>query len=275
MLPQFLGRARALLRLRGYKPQPVTPKSISNWLNQFDRTDRRLLLDLLNRVIYISEKETRDLLVQRNRSLITELTRQGIPLKKIIYVQIDDAGSSSAAMLNMLKEAALLERRAYAFLDSKDVRGLHEATTKLGDGAIIYVDDFIGTADQFCRSRDFAAEYILETFSEFLLAASVCEEALYALGKRGIQARIGRLHSINERALHESSSLLDFGNKERLLELGRQISRRGSLGYKDLASMVVFYRNAPNSTPWLLRGNVFQKPYVGVLPRTTDLPPRL
>jgi len=172
----------------------------------------------------------------------------------------------------MLKEAALLERHPCTFLDSKDIRGLHNATTKIGEGAIIYVDDFIGTGDQFCKSRDFAAEYTLETFSEFLLAACVCEEALYALGKRGIQARAGRLHSINERALHESSTLLDSESKERLLELGRRVSRKGSLGYKELASMVVFYRNAPNSTPWLLRGNIKQTPHVGVLPRTTDLP---
>lgn len=275
LLPVSLGRAKALWRLRGYKPQPVTRRTIDSWLNQFSPADHRLLLDLLNRVRYISEKETSELLVQRNKALITELSRHGVPLKKVIYVQIDDAGSSSAVMLNMLKEAALLERKGCTFLDSKDVRGLHNATSKLGEGAIIYVDDFIGTGDQFCRSRDFAAEYILETFSEFVLAACVCEEALYALGKRGIQARAGYLHSISERVLHESSSLLDTDRKERLLELGRQIFRRGSLGYKDLASMVVFYRNAPNSTPWLLRGNVSQKPYVGVLPRTTDLPPVL
>lgn len=273
LLPAPLGRAKALWRLRGYKPQPVTRRTIDNWLNQFDAKDHRLLLDLLNRVVYISEKQTREFLVQRNKALLTELSRQGIPLKKVIYVQIDDAGSSSAVMVNVLKEAARLERTGCTFLDSKDVRGLHTATTKLGEGAIVYVDDFVGTADQFCRSRDFAAEYILETFSEFLLTACICEEALYALGKRGIQARAGYLHSINERALHESSSCLDGESKQRLLELSRRVARRGFLGYKDLASMVVFYRNAPNSTPWLLRGNVYQKPYVGVLPRTTDLSP--
>ena len=36
--------------------------------------------------------------------------------------------------------------------------------------------------------------------------------------------------------------------------------------------MVVLYRNAPNTVPVLLRGNVGQD-VVGVLPRTTDLPP--
>ena len=36
--------------------------------------------------------------------------------------------------------------------------------------------------------------------------------------------------------------------------------------------MVVLYRNAPNTVPVMLRGNVNQKPYFGIFPRTIDLP---
>lgn len=275
MLTHPWARFKAIRKFRSYKPQPVTFKSLNKWLKQFDIGDRRLLLDLLDRVIYVSENKTRDLLVQRNAVLLARLARSGIPLKKVVYVQIDDAGSSSAVMLNMLKEAALLERKQCTFLDSKNIQGLHDMTYKLGEGAIVYVDDFIGSGDQFCRSRDFAAQFILGTFSEFLLCACICEEALYPLGARGIEACPGLLHSINERPLHEFSSVLDPESKERLLELSNKMSRKGNLGYKQLASMVVFYRNSPNTVPWLLRGNVKQQPYVGILPRTTDLPPTL
>ncbi|HEV7378028.1 MAG TPA: hypothetical protein VGN95_25330 [Pyrinomonadaceae bacterium] len=275
MLTELWGCCKAIWRFRDYKPQPVTYTSINKWLQQFDKEDHKILLDLLNRVIYVTEEHARDYLVKRNKALLAKLSREGISLKKIIYMQIDDAGSSSAVMLNMLKESALLERQPCTFLDSKDIKGLNESTNKLGEGAIIYVDDFIGSGEQFCRSRDFAAEFVIGTFSEFLLAPCICEEALYKLGHRGIEACAGFLHSINERPLHEYGSILDPEIKDRLLDLGKRLGRKGSLGYKQLATMVVFYRNAPNSVPWLLRGNIKQEPYVGVLPRTTDLPPIL
>ena len=61
-------------------------------------------------------------------------------------------------------------------------------------------------------------------------------------------------------------------SKDRLIEICTAIDKKGPLGYGGLATMVVFYRNAPNTVPVILRGNVKQKPWVGILPRTTDLP---
>jgi hypothetical protein len=264
--------SRSVLRFRRYKPQPITVKTMNNWLQQFGSTDQTYLLDFLSQVIYISEEQTRELLVKRNGALLQKLAKAGIPLNKIIYVQFDDAGSSSAVMLNLLKESARLERQQCHFLDSKDIKGLHELTKELGEGAVVYVDDFVGTGNQFCRSRDFAAQYFVGTFAEFLLVPCICEEALYKLGERGVEAIPGMVHSTSDRPLHAYSSSLDSTRKERLIELCRSIDKKGGLGYKDMATMVVFYRNAPNTLPVILRGSVRQDPFVGVLPRTTDLP---
>jgi hypothetical protein len=77
---------------------------------------------------------------------------------------------------------------------------------------------------------------------------------------------------LSERALHDYSNILSPEKKQRLLALGQRIDKKWSLGYKNMGSMVVIYRNAPNTLPLLLRGNVGQNPYVGVVPRTTDLP---
>jgi hypothetical protein len=272
MFTSFWHRLKAYWRFRGYQPQKVTLPTIERWLQQFPPQDRSLLLELLMCTKFVSEEEARQLLVERNNALLKRLASVGIPRENVIYMQFDDAGSSSSLMLALLKESALLERSGCHFLDSRDIKEVTEKTRKLGSGAIIYVDDFIGTGTQFCRSRDYTAQYFQGTFSEFLLSVCVCEEAIYKLGERGVEASAGFLHSLSERALHDYSNILSPEKKQRLLALGQRIDKKWSLGYKNMGSMVVIYRNAPNTLPLLLRGNVGQNPYVGVVPRTTDLP---
>jgi len=213
-----------------------------------------------------------DILFPLNENLLLRLKQDGIQEKNIIYMQIHDPGSSSAVMLNMVRDSSRLERRGCSFIDSKDVRLLNERTQELEKGAIIYVDDFAGTGNQFCTVRDFIADYIVGTFAEFFLVVSICEEALYELGKRGVEAVSGGIHSKADRPLHPDSTILASKDKERLRTICEEIDRAGGLGYKGLASMVILYRNAPNSVPVILRGNVSQK-FAGILPRTTDLPP--
>jgi hypothetical protein len=266
--PDFL---RARWTFRDYKPQPVTFRSISRWLAQFQHEDRKAVLGLLSRVEYISEGRAEDLLVGLNENLLSRLRQSGIPQENIIYVQMHDPGSSSAVMLNMVRDASGLERRGCHFIDWKDVRGLIDLTRRLENGAIVYVDDFCGTGSQFCEVRGFLADHIVGTFPEFLLVLSICEEAMYRLGRRGVEAVSGPVHSKADRPLHPNSTLLHPEVKRRLTDICYKIDRAGGLGYGDLATMVVLYRNAPNTVPTILRGNVRQD-FVGILPRTTDLP---
>jgi len=268
-LPYFV---RARWVFRDYRPQPVTFGSISSWLQQFQCEDRRAVLGLLGRVQYISEGRAEDLLMRLNESLLSRLRASGIPERNVIYVQMHDPGSSSGVMLNMVRDACRLQRRGCWFIDSKNVRDLHEVTTQLETGAIVYVDDFCGSGHQFSDVRDFLADHIVGAFPEFFLLLSICEEAIYELGKRGVEAVSGPVHSKADRPLHPNSTLLDPVLKRRLVDICREIDRAGGLGYRGLATMVVTYRNAPDTVPVILRGNVSQD-FVGILPRTTDLPP--
>ena len=68
--------------------------------------------------------------------------------------------------------------------------------------------------------------------------------------------------------------LFDEADKERLELMCRGVSPRFALGYRGLATMVVLYRNAPNTVPAILRGSLNQTPFSGIFPRTTDLPVR-
>ncbi|HKW28438.1 MAG TPA: hypothetical protein VJT54_03815 [Verrucomicrobiae bacterium] len=156
----YIKCALATFRFRGYRPQKVTWNSLMNWLRPYTPQDQHHLLSLLDNVKYLTEEETRRILVNHNRSLLNYLNLSKIPDDKIIYVQLHDAGSSSPVMLNMLRDAANLERRGCQFVGSNDVKQLNKLTSDLEEGAIIYVDDFVGTGDQFEGLRKFIGEYI-------------------------------------------------------------------------------------------------------------------
>jgi hypothetical protein len=260
------------LRFHDYKPQPLAMLSATRWIRQFEKKDRKLAGQLLDKIIYISESRTRNILVEQNAALMERLLAAGLPPKKLIYVQVHDAGSSSPVMLNLLRDAAGLERLGCKFVDGRDSLRLNKTMNEVGVGALIYVDDFIGTGNQFCKERDFAAKNFVGSFSEFLLAPSICEEAFYQISERGIEAFTGHVHSKAERPLHANSSIFAKEDKERLELLCKGVNPKFGLGYQKLATMVVLYRNAPNTVPAILRGSLNQTPFTGIFPRWKDLP---
>lgn len=271
MILQIMKSIRAALTYRDYKPQPLSLLAGNRWLNQFESGDRQLAGKLLDSVIYISESKTREILVQQNAELMRRLNEIGLPAKKLVYVQVHDAGSSSPVMLNLLRDAAKLEKLGCKFVDAHDSLRLNRIMNELGEGALIYVDDFVGTGNQFCSERDFAAQSFVGSFSEFILAPSICEEALERLNERGIQAFSGHMHSKAERPLHAESTLFSLTEKQRLTKVCNKVSKFG-LGYKGLATMVVLYRNAPNTIPIVFRGDTNQTTFKGIFPRYVDLP---
>jgi hypothetical protein len=207
-----------------------------------------------------------------NEKLLAKLEASGIPIKRVVYVQVHDAGSSSGVILNLLRDAALLQNRGAKFLDSKDVRGLSELTNALDEGgAIVYVDDFSGSGAQFCESRDFVAPYVIGTFSEFLLLPCICEEAQERISETPVECVFARVHKKADRPLLPESNLLPEADREQLCILSHKIQPVYDLGFRNMGTMVVFYSNCPDSTPLLLRGNPGQRPFKGILPRTTDL----
>jgi hypothetical protein len=269
---EILKALRIAKRYSDYRPQPVTLWNAYRWIRQFKPSDRKYINQLLDAVIYLSEAIVKKILVEQNEALMRRLELQGVPANKLIYVQIHEAGSSSPVMLNLLRDAAGLEQRGCRFLDGNDTLGLNKVTNALGDGAIIYIDDFVGTGVQFCDARDFTAQHIIGTFSEFLLVPSICEEGIYQLARRDIETFAGHVHSKAERPLHANSNVFNRETKRRLIEVCAEIEPRMGLGWLDSATMVVLYRNAPDNVPVVFRGSQRQKPYVGIFPRSTDLP---
>lgn len=259
-------------RFPDYRPQPITVKRLDAWMKQFSHQDEKAALVLLDSIIYLSEKKVEKLLVEQNEALVNFLRKSHVPPEKTIYVSLHDAGSSSPVMLNLLRDAAGLQRTGCHLIDGNNVLGLNKLTNRLAEGAIVYVDDFSGTGQQFCKFRNFISQHIVGNFSEFFLLPCICEEALHRLGKEGIQPYNGMTHSRTERPLHENSSILDTVTKDRLRQQSLGIHGKVGLGFSSLATMVVLYRNAPNTTPLILRGSLDQRTFVGIFPRTTDKP---
>ena len=269
---RFIQSLKAALRFHDYHPQPVSVGSASRWMKQLEKKDLKLACKLLDNVIYLSEAETKKILLHQNSVLMANLHKAGLPSKKLIYVQTDDAGSSSPMMLGMLRNAAGLEQLGCTLLDGRDALGVNHATKRLEEGAIIYIDDFVGSGTQFNRARTFLMQSVVGSFSEFLLVPSICEEGLTKLADLGVTVYTGHIHAKAERPLHESSHVMAGEARDRLIEICKTIRAKGGLGFENMATMVVLYRNAPNSIPAILRGSDKQEPFYGIFPRFKDLP---
>jgi hypothetical protein len=274
MKPPLKTAKDASLRYHDYSPQPVTVTSVRKWLKQLERKDRKLAWKLLQEVIYFSELETKKILIRQNKALMSNLEKSGLPSKKLIYLQTDDAGSSSPMMLGMLRDAARLQQRGCKLVDGRDGLRINNATKTLEEGAIIYIDDFVGSGDQLVEARTVIMDSVVGSFSEFLLVPSICEEAYKRLTNLGITVYTGHIHARAERPLLENSHLLEDEERDRLIAICKEIRPNTSLGYEGLATMVVLYRNAPDSLPALLRGSDKQRPFYGLFPRVKDLPVR-
>jgi hypothetical protein len=243
------------------------------WLKPFNRQERKAVLKLLDTVVYVTEEETRQILVSLNNSLLQRLNGAGIRPSEVVYVQVHDPGSSSPVILNILKDYAQLERQGCHLVDSKDAVGFARLFGTIDGGAIVYVDDFAGTGNQFCSVRDVLAPLIPTTFAEFVIMPAMCEEAYGRLATRGIEPYTRFVHSKGDRPLLDASTILDLDTRSLLRSLCAQIVPPLGLGYEGIASNIVFYRNAPNTIPAILRGARGQQPYAGLFPRTNDVPP--
>ena len=266
---------QAVLRFHDYQPQEVSIASVGKWMKQLKtKEDQKLAWMLLDKVIYLSESETKKILLHQNAALMETLQKAGLKPNKLIYVSTDDAGSSSPVMLGMLKTSGRLQQQGCKFLDSRDALGINKVTQKLQEGAIIYIDDFVGSGNQVERARNFLMQSVVGNFSEFILVPSICEEGFAKLNDLGITVYSGHIHAKAERPLHQNSHLIHSAGRDRLVEICKEIRPNTSLGYEGMATMVVLFRNSPNSIPALLRGSDKQTPFYGIFPRFKDLPPK-
>jgi hypothetical protein len=260
----------ARCHFKAYLPQPITWDTVGGWLSPFSIDEQALLAKLITRVRYIDDHETRKMLVEGNNRIIERLDGAGIGAKQTIYVQFHDAGSSSGVMLNALKVSGRLEGTGRYFIDANS-RKLGELTSKLKNGAIIYVDDFAGSGKQFINVHKEISQFIIGNFAEFFLAPCVTTEAATRIDEEeGVEVVAIELHSPQDRALNENCTYFRKDERIKLIDMTMRINPKHGLGFKGMATMVVYSRQCPSTVPFILRGSKGQTPFPGILPRTTD-----
>jgi hypothetical protein len=176
-------------------------------------------------------------------------------------------------MLNILRDYARIDKLGCRLVDSKDATGFAKLFGEISEGAVVYVDDFAGTGNQFCGVREVLAPLIPPSFVEFVVMPALCEEAYGRIAGLGIEPYTEIIHGKSNRPLNDVSPILDEATRKRLKELCKRIAPPYGLGYESLASHIVFYRNAPNTIPAVLRGSRGQTPFPGIFPRSDDFPP--
>jgi len=271
MLLSLLRSCRFVGKFYGYEPRAVTPLNLHRWLRQFPPEDRSAALTVLDKVVYFNKKRVVESLLDHNAAIQKTLQDRGLGPDKIAYVHIDTPGSSSSIMMHLLRNKGNLQRLPSLILDANDPQKLIEFIQRKKNIAVVYVDDFLGTGNQFCKSRDFLSGFFPTAQPELLLAPCVCEEAFKQLVKRDVEVFTSLIHAKADRPLHPNSRILEHASKARLLNINRGLGKQAS-GFGLLASSVAMFHNSPNNMPLLLRGSLDQKPFVGILPRTTDLP---
>ena len=241
-------------------------------MRQFPEDLQIDLVRLAGNLRFLSEAEATRWLVRLNDGVLERLRDANIDITSVIYVSTDSPGSSSGVMLNLLRDHANLERRNAIFLHHTEATKIQHTTMKLQKGAIVYVDDFAGTGKQFMRSRKNVAEYVVGPFPEFLLLPCICEEAKERIEQAGVETQSGFVHAKSERPLLTDSTLLGDKSRKDIIALSEERwKRKVAMVFGGLATNVVIYRNSPNTTPLLFRGNVGQKPCFGIVPRFDEL----
>ena len=260
-------------RASDYRQNTITLQKCYRWLQQFPLADQYTIASLLSKIRYFSERETKKLLIAHNHKLIQKLEKEGVSPEKIIYVTLDDPGSSSHIMFNLLRDGANLEKRGFQVCDNGNIVRFAELTTSLGNGAIIYVDDFSASGKQFLRSRNSIAAQtpLIDSFSEFFLLPSICSEAHAAVSEVGIRVVCEHIHHTSERPLHPSNVNSDLRSLKNIVAQCNLIDGESPIGFEGMGTMVAFFSNTPNTTPKIFRGCPGQTPYFGILPRSTDL----
>ncbi len=259
-------------RAADYRQQEITLARCYDWLRQFPTDIQYELSSLLGKIFYFSEKDVRQVLRDLHENLINRLSKEGIPPESIIYVTLDDPGSSSHLMFNLLRDETNFERRGFRLCDHKNVADFVNLTTQLGSGAIVYVDDFSASGKQFLKSRNHIAQQtpLIGSFSEFFLLPCICSEAHAAISKVGVSIETEKIHHISDRPLHPDNRASRSQLMQSITEECRKIDPDSPIGFDGLATMIVLFTNTPNTTPKIFRGFAGQQPKYGIIPRAKD-----
>ena len=257
--------------MRVYEPNNgrLTPQRVWKWVNQFPKQCRDDVARLAaNLEIYSTDRIISNL-ESLNAQIAGRLEADGIPGTNIVYVSLDDPPSSSSLMCKLLRDQGGLS--GARFVPATSGWKISELTEKLEKGAVVYVDDFSASGNQVEEARAYVQDHMPVTFSEFFLLPCICEEALRRVERQDIVAVYKHHHTRSERPLLPECDFLSDIARRRIVQHSESRWGVGSLGFKMMATNVVFQHASPDTTPIMFRGDMRQQPWFGIVPRWAEV----
>ncbi|HWD37966.1 MAG TPA: hypothetical protein VG944_03905 [Fimbriimonas sp.] len=256
---------------RNYSPRQITPLVAFRFLFQFPREVRGDIVNILKGVRYFSNEQVLTLVKTEVVKSIESFLLARIPAANIIVAPANMVGTSSNFVFEGVREAIGSEFPGVQF----HLNGPSEARkfTSLKNGAaVIFLDDFVGTGDQFLKSFRAWSDALGGRGARFVLIAAVaCEEGKEKIEDKGALVQAPVIHTRGERLWQYCHENVGEDQMKRFAVLACELRTTQPFGHRNGGSMVVLSRNRPNNVSILFRGTDGQRIWYGLFPRSDQL----
>lgn len=248
----------------------VQPIDLIKWLQNFEKNEVDLAIDLLSVYEYIPFNE----FMVRLDDLLKEIL-SGIPKDdNIIIFPFGKVGKSGTLVTYPLRKTITFDERKDNILLTHDFKHIDNPSKY---NRIIFLDDFIGSGKTFCMEyskntqiKDWIEQNSIENI--YILSTIIMTE-----GKKYIKNRFPYIDIFSEERNKifnkEHSPLSIFKNTIQIektsLKYGQKLYKRNPLGYSNSQSLVSFFHGTPNNTlPIIWSGN---RGWKSLFPRFPDI----
>lgn len=227
----------------------VSEQRLLEWIEQFAPNHR----DLSARVLDCIDIITHDQIAAAYKSILRGLDGwnrdEGRRVGKWRFVAYSaSAGESGDAMLHKFRIANNLAGDCYKdlFIHRSDL--LRE---ELGpDDSVVFIDDFVGSGDQACKSwGDVFGELVANIGRVYLVVVAAQQQALQRISTET------DLEVVSQICLAKSDNVFDsackhFNNDEKSALLGycQKVDRKKPKGHGDCGLLLVFAHSCPNNS---------------------------
>ncbi|MFH7000958.1 phosphoribosyltransferase-like protein [Flavobacterium bizetiae] len=233
----------------------ISPNKVIRWLENFDKEEVGLALDLLSVFEYIPFNE----FMFRLNDLLYEIFRYIPKGEKIVIFPYGKVGKSGTLVTYPLKNTNAFKNREEYILLTHDYENIINPSSF---NHIIFLDDFIGSGKTFCKefSRpDYIQKWINDNNIENI---HILTSVIMAEGKKYISDRFPNINIVAEernKIFHKVLSPLNALKKRQALESlalkhGETISVLNyppyiaPLGYDKSESLISYFHCTPNNT---------------------------
>lgn len=278
MLGQYLYYARCLdlaKRFREYDPKPVRYWDVVAYLRQFDRKDRSHAIKMLQCVQFIGREALLSLMLAKLQEIVKQAETDEISPDSVIVVPASAAGDSSAQVHALLSNDQRCTALGVIFFSGTPLQ-LASKIKPLQSPVIVFVDDFAGSGEQFVKAhKGWSGAIQRYSPTTYFLACIMCSPAIDRTSQEGVIATPGREHRTSEMFSECTQAQCGFEGACILRSYAEEIHSALPLGFKNMGSMVVLFRNSSNNMPFLIRGTLGQRVWKGLFPRRDQLKPSL